>query len=62
MKIGDLVETKIILDGEKPKYGIITDIRAGGYLAFIHWMDGTTGLLDDSWFKVISTDRDNKKT
>ena len=61
MKVGDLVMAA--WHGcDDVKYGVITDIRAGGYLAFIHWMDGTTGLLDDCWFKVISNDRDDKKT
>jgi hypothetical protein len=44
------------------KYGVIIEIRAEGQLAFIQWTDGTTGLLDDAWFKVISNDRDDKKT
>lgn len=61
MKVGDLVMASWY-ECDDVKYGVITDIRADGYLARIHWMDGTIGLLDDSWFKVISNDRDNKKT
>jgi len=62
VKVGDLVVSSMWMGYDDVKYGVITDIRAGGHLAFIHWMDGTTGLLDDAWFKVISNDRDNKKT
>ena len=61
MKVGDLVMAAWY-GCDDMKYGVITDIRAGGCLAFIYWMDGTTSLLDDNYFEVISNDRDNKKT
>ena len=64
MKIGDLVKSSRLYDYDYDdvKYGVIIDIKANGQLAFIQWTDGTTGLLDDAWFKVISNDRDDKKT
>ena len=64
MKIGDLVESSRLYDYDydNVKYGVIIDIKANGQLAFIQWTDGTTGLLDNAWFKIISNDRDNKKT
>ena len=62
MEIGDLVESTIWHGDFERKYGVIIDIRANGQLAFIQWTDGTTGLLDDAWFPIVSNDRDNKKT
>ena len=62
MEIGDLVVSSMWYGYDDVKYGVILDIRAGGQLAFIQWTDGTTGLLDDAWFRVISNDRDHKKT
>ena len=64
MEIGDLVVSSRLYgyDYDNVKYGVIIDIKANGQLAFIRWTDGTTALLDDTWFKIISNDRDNKKT
>ena len=62
MEIGDLVVSSMWYGYDEVKYGVIIDIRAEGQLALIQWTDGTTGLLDDAWFKVISNDRDDKKT
>ena len=63
MEIGDLVVQREVWYGnDDVKYGVIIDIKANGQLAFIQWTDGTTALLDDTWFKIISNDRDNKKT
>jgi len=62
VEIGDLVVSSVWYGYDDLKYGVIIDIRANGQLAFIRWTDGTTGLLDDAWFRVISNDRDNKKT
>ena len=62
MEIGDLVVSSVWYGYDALKYGVIIDIRANGQLAFIRWTDGTTGLLDDAWFEIVSNDRDNKKT
>lgn len=63
MKVGDLVvQSKALYGNDNVMYGVIVDIRANGQMAFIRWTDGTTALLDDTWFKVVSNDRDNKKT
>ena len=63
MKAGDLVvQSEGWYGNDDVKYGVIVDIRANGQLAFIRWTDGTTALLDDTWFKIVSNDRDNKKT
>ena len=63
MKIGDLVVQREVWYGNDGiMYGVIVDLRGNGQLAFIRWTDGTTALLDDTWFKIVSNDRDNKKT
>ena len=63
MEIGDLVVQREVWYGNDAiMYGVIIDIRANGQLAFIRWTDGTTGLLDDAWFEIVSNNRDNKKT
>ena len=63
MEIGDLVVQREVWYGNDAiMYGVIVDLRANGQLAFIRWADGTTGLLDETWFKIVSNDRDNKKT
>ena len=63
MEIGDLVvQSPPWYGNDDVMYGVIIDIRANGQMAFIRWTDGTTGLLDDAWFKIVSNDRDNKKT
>lgn len=63
MEIGDLVvQSPPWYGNDDVMYGVIIDIRANGQMAFIQWTDGTTALLDDTWFKIVSNDRDNKKT
>ena len=63
MKVGDLVvQSPPWYGNDDVMYGVIIDIRANGQMAFIQWTDGTTALLDDTWFKIVSNDRDNKKT
>ena len=63
MEIGDLVVQREVWYGnDDVKYGVIVDLRGNGQLAFIQWTDGTTGLLDDAWFTIVSNDRDHKKT
>ena len=63
MEIGDLVVQREVWYGNDAiMYGVIVDLRGNGQLAFIRWTDGTTALLDDTWFKVFSYDRVNKIT